>query len=601
MVWAARTSPFRVGGGRDCSGEAKKAIEYLRSGRSFEMARARLVLTKLRSTPRTGCSTDGVSYLSWPALAKPSQRIGGTYRTRIHEGRLHSRRSKPFIRTFPIGIDELEMKPSDSTLSYLAIVSASFYPPLTFWATNAWDLGSPSWALIYGLGVSIIGIGLHVLLRRRSALSLPVALSISVVLTVLLTWHRLPLTQPLLLLGLMGVAVGCIALLRHSIQRGIAIGFILVFGLAPTIQVVIAHITRAVEVPLIARTPQTWAQATGEIDDVLVVVVDGYPSLAWASQRFGHDIAFLQRTLEGAGFVTPAVGWSQHPNTSFSLSALLELRPVVDPRSDVDWSNSSNLRSIIGGDSLVAATLRSAGFTHTQIESGWHLEECSSADVCIGAPWLNETTWGLLHQSIVGDWLESHFGSWIVAASRSVDQELRALSRIFEDDDQDYVFAHLMLPHEPYVVDEECEPRSEADPADSNDDKAIRSQLSCTDLLLSRIITMTNDRTAVVITGDHGVKSYGQLQKDPDSWTDEDIADAFTVLLSYKLPETCSPPRTNMNTIVMAAILECATTFEAPANSGESLIGLQNHRWIDLSTQRSIEKRLEVGWFEPPG
>ncbi len=493
------------------------------------------------------------------------------------------------------------MKLSDSTLSYLAIVSASFYLPLTFWATNAWDLGSPMTTLLYGMGVSLVGIGVLQLLKRRLGRPLTVALSISLVLMVLLSWNRLPIGQPLLLLALMGALVACVTLVSHPIQRGIAMGIILIFGIAPTLQVVIAHVTRAVEVPLTARTAQTPAAATGEVEDVLVVIVDSYPSLAWAQQRFGHDTAPLRDSLEDADFLTPAVGWSQHPNTSFSLSTLLELGPVVDTSSTQNWSNSSNLRSIIGGDSLVAATLRSAGFTHTQIESGWHLEECSHADVCIGSSWLNEATWGLLHQSILGGWLEANYGSWIVAASLSVDQEVRDLMPLFENGSHDYVFVHLMLPHGPYVVDEGCDPSLPPSSADTHEDESIRSQLSCTDFLLSGIVEITNERTAVLITGDHGIKSTGQLQKDPASWTEEDIADAFTVLLSYRMPSSCNAPTTNTNTVVMGAIVECATTFEAPPNSGESLIGLQNHRWIDTSIQRAIEQRLEAGWFQSRG
>jgi len=486
-------------------------------------------------------------------------------------------------------------KPSDTTLSYLAIGSASFYLPLTFWASNAWDIGNPTFILLYGTGVSLVGMAAFWLLSKTRARDLSAALSISLSLMVLMSWQRLPLRQTVLSLLLLAATVFIVVRVGPSIQRGIAAAIVLLFGVAAVAQVTISHALEAAEIPLLALTAREPADATEVIEDVLVVVVDSYPSLAWANQRFGHDTSFIELSLEDAGFTTPAVGWSQHSNTSFSVSALMEMKPIVDAASDDPWSNSRNLGSIIGGENLVASTLRSAGFQQIQIESGWHLGQCSRTDVCIEASWLNETTWSLLEPSVIGGWLEAEYGSWIVPASKSVEARLHELRPVFGNGEHDYVFAHVMLPHGPYVVDSTCNTVPPHTNGNTVPDSAIRSQLSCTDLVLSRIIEVTNETTAVLITSDHGVKSTGQLQKSPDSWTKEDIADAFTILLSYRLPESCDPPGYNTNTIVMSAIVECATTFDAPFNDGDLLIGLRHHSWIGPLSQREIELGLASG------
>lgn len=489
------------------------------------------------------------------------------------------------------------IKASDTTLSYLTIISASTYLPLTFWASNAWDIGSPITVVLYGISVSVVGISVFLILRKTNSRELSLALSISVSLMVLMSWQQVPL-GPFLAVMVIGVAITAVALIGRSMQRGIALGFILLFGVASLTQLIISHVREAAQIPLLTSTTREPATATDLVEDVLVVVVDSYPSLAWADQRFGHDTEFLETAFADAGFVTPAVGWSQHLNTSFSVSALMELRPTVDTTSKAPWSNSRNLASIIGGDSLVASTFRSAGFKHTHIESGWHHGRCSEAEVCIPSSWLNETTWSLLEPSIVGGWLEGNYGSWLVPASKSVEQNLGDLEPLFHNGEHDYVYAHLMLPHEPFVVDENCDPIQGQLNTEPHHEPAIRSQLRCTDLLLSRIIAITNEKTAVLITGDHGFKSNGQLQKHPDLWTESDIADAFSVLLSYKLPASCSVPDKNTNTIVMSAVVECATTLEAPPNDGELLIGLRNHRWIDDSTKRDVERLLNSRQIE---
>lgn len=482
---------------------------------------------------------------------------------------------------------------SDSSLGIWAVVSACFYLPLTFWATNAWEIGSPWSILAYGASLSIVGVGLFLLLRRLTDRALPTALAIAITLMVLMSWTKLPIGHPLLLIALVAVAIGIIFRLGHSMQRGIAVGVILFFGVASVGQVAIQHYFNSTALPTVPLAERTDANPTDIVEDVLVVVVDSYPSPAWAYQRYDHDTTSLVATLDRAGFTTPEVAWSQHANTSLSVSAMMELGPVVDTQADVDWGNSRNLHHIIGGESLVASALRSAGFHYTHIDSGWHLGSCSDVDSCIAPSWINETTWNMLESSIIGGLLLDRYGSWLVPSTLAAHQHLLDLEDLFRNGRHDYVYAHLMLPHEPYVVDTNCDVRPRGD--QTRDKEAMNAQFACADSLIADIAPLIDDDTAVLITGDHGAKTRGQLTTPPDEWTELDIVDAFAVLSSYRMPESCREPEANVNTLVVTAIVECATDFEASEDEGSSLIGRFPHRWVTVNERARIEQRLLGG------
>lgn len=479
---------------------------------------------------------------------------------------------------------------SEKALGIWVIVSSVFYLPLTYWATNAWQL-NPIRPLLYGTVLALAGVGLYLLIRRFTGTELPLALTIATGMMVLMSWAKLPAAHPIVLA--VGVAVvGLITTrLNVSIRRGLAIGFILFFGVGSVGQAVISHVQQASEIPLVELPHAESGAAHDTIEDVLVVIIDSYPSLTVARDWFGHDVAPLEDNLTALGYQVPEIAWSQHPNTGFSIPALMELTPVIDTESNDPWGNLSNLSRIIGGDNLVSHTLRSAGYTYTHIESGWHQGTCHDVDVCVGVSWMDETTWHLIEPSIAGRAIVDAQGSWMLPATTNTYRELLDLRPLFDDGERDYVYAHLLLPHSPYVVDEQCEPEPDQRPLS----QAISEQLACTDQLISNIARIAGERTAVLLTADHGTKTDDQMSILPEDWTDHDIAEAFGIFMAYRMPDSCPPPVGDVSTLAMRAIVECAADFDPPPNTGEPLIGRRPHRWVSAGHLAEIAHELKDG------
>jgi len=326
----------------------------------------------------------------------------------------------------------------------LAVLTASaFYRPLIFWSDNAWDLSSPVKPLMYGLVVLLLGLGAYAILVRLFGRPIATAMTVASVLLVLVHWNRLSLIHPLLWIGFATVAAIGLSRLNYEINRAVAVITIVVLGLSPVVQLVTSHIRYSASYPIVELAPRTPAKATGMVEDVLLVVVDSYPALAIADQRFGHDASALRLTLADRGYEVAEVGWSQLTFTALVIPSILELKPVADAGPTGSWGNRLSTYQLMRGDNLVAFSLRSAGYEYVHVESGWDAGTCGNVDVCLRTQWLDEITWNLLKPSVLGRRLASIYGNYSVPATLATTENLLDLADLFDNGQRDYVFAHL--------------------------------------------------------------------------------------------------------------------------------------------------------------
>ena len=475
-------------------------------------------------------------------------------------------------------------------LSLAVLAAASFYRPLVFWAENAWDLSSPLKPLAVGLltlGVACLGWwGLSVLTRRPLVCAIGVALLI----LALMNWRRF--SSPYLVLGAVAIVSVALSFVRESFRRGLAWILVAAFGIAPLVQLGLSHLSNDEPYPIVDLAPRRPTIATGAVEDLLFVVVDGYPSLSLAEDWFGHDARPVTNSLENLSFVVPQTAWTQLTFTALSVPSMLELQPIAEP-GPTSYGNRSSVFSIMRGESLVSAALRSAGFEYTHIESGWDGDTCHVADRCIGGPLVDETIWRLFETSAFYGPMES-LGSYMFAGTRNTVDALHGLRQEFGDGESDYVFAHLMLPHEPNIVDSQCRPVSPG-----IEPEHIQAQMACVDMLIAEIAALTDETTAVVIVGDHGSHTLEQRFIPADAWTDAQIAERFGTFVAYRFPAQCAPPIEPVNLEVMRAAVSCTVEIDLPPNHGRFLIGADNPKWVARDRMAQIQDDVSAGLLSP--
>ena len=494
-------------------------------------------------------------------------------------------------------------KRSATTLAVGVVLAAAFYRSLNMWAANAWDLSSPVKILLIGSALGVVASGMLLVLSRLGLQSLPTALCIGGLLLVLMNWQTLdPWMRPTL--------IGLILLFGWLSHEGdslphwswLAIVFVASFGLAPVLQLVLAHIQDPGPYPLIDLAGPEPATASGSIEDIVFLVVDSYPNLQIGGSWFGHDPGPLVDDLEDLGFVVEPGAWSQHTFTVLSVSSVLELQSVIEAGPTRRWGNRSSVFNILRGDNLVSQSLESAGFRYTHFESGWDGTSCGPlVDRCVESPWLDEQVWELTVPTFAEDWMSDRY--FTVTGTLNVAQSLETeLETVVSNSSHDFVFAHFLLPHDPILVDENCQllDTTVEDTAEVSTVRAAFSdQMSCVDRLLPQALNAVDGDTAVLAAGDHGPSTSHQLGLDPGQWSDADIAERFSVLLAYKMPTECETPSLPDPIVTMAAIISCALEQTHDSGPPRYLVGADDPELVDPDRMARIQDLVASGSLPP--
>jgi hypothetical protein len=269
---------------------------------------------------------------------------------------------------------------------------------------------------------------------------------------------------------------------------------------------------------------------------------------------------------------------------------MVSLDQVADVDSTVEWRNQKSNYSVARGNSRVVSLLGSAGFDYTHIEGGWNGDVCDEAEQCLRSSIWYEATWRLLESSVFIGIAEQLWGSYEALNTMVAVNHLLQLG-VFDDGSHDFVYAHMMLPHFPQVVDETCRIVPVGSRGETTAD--IRAQMACVDSILIDLVGSFDQSTAVVIAGDHGTETLGQQEKSGEHWTDDDVAERLGAFLAYRLPAGCSTPAAPTNIEAMRALVACATEFAPPADKPKFVVGLSDLYEIEETRILGITDRLE--------
>jgi hypothetical protein len=481
------------------------------------------------------------------------------------------------------------------------VIAASFYRSIDYWAVNAWDISSPAKVLLVAGAVAAIGIALLFAIRRLGREPLPIAIALGGLILLLSFWQQVEVP--------VAYAVGALVLLfgwvgqktRNSVLvTGLGVAMVVALGLMPLVQLAWAHIEDARPYSLVRLAQPVSAAPSGVVEDVVLIIVDTYPNLDLASAWFGHDPTPLVDGLESNGFTVETDAWSRHTFTALSVSSILQLHSVIEPGPTGSWGNRSSLFEILRGNSFVSRTLQSAGFDYTHIESGWDATACGpNVDRCLDSPWLDEQVFGLLSPTIASGWAQDrhHFLTGTFNTAELLKEELAGLTG---NGSHDYLFAHFLLPHAPFLVDARCDLKDDLrHPVAAQLFDAISEQMACVDLMLREVTAGLDEDTAVLLTGDHGTTTGDQVLQVPDEWSDADIAERFGVLLAHKSPQVCPAPSLPDPVVAMSAIMSCALdqTFSPPPP--EYLIGAEDPEAVAPARMARIKDQVAAGLLPP--
>ncbi len=281
----------------------------------------------------------------------------------------------------------------------------------------------------------------------------------------------------------------------------------------------------------------------GSQRDVYYLIFDRYPDAETLREHFGFDNTPFLRFLERHGFTVAPGARANYQNTHLSLASSLnmayldDLRPAGSPSRDLGPAFRAIARS------TVARSLKRAGYRYVHVGSWWSpTSESPIADVNLRNAPLSEFTQAFYASTALLPLLRR---GYLAEADRDAVQrattlrELASMDEAIRVDGPKFVFAHLLMPHPPYVFDRNGGriPSQER----AGNVRAFLEQLRFTNRRIERLvrdILAAPGDPIVIVQADEG--PYPRLTtKIPGAWAarpDGELRVKYGILSAFRLP-----------------------------------------------------------------
>lgn len=228
---------------------------------------------------------------------------------------------------------------------------------------------------------------------------------------------------------------------------GLALVVVPVAGISPS------EFGRTMEAPYQAQ-PLFRAEEVRQArrPDIFYILLDGYARGDVLRELFDLDNEPFLRGLEQRGFQVARKSHSNYPQTMLSLASSLNAR-YLENEAPVNSGDRDPLQARINGNA-VTATLKGLGYRVVSFDSGFdHSNLKQSADEFRSAfPRRSLFQEYLISQSLLREVIALGRGGTPFDQARTrFDHMMRSLSSIAADPRPTFTFAHVLLPHPPFL------------------------------------------------------------------------------------------------------------------------------------------------------
>ncbi|MCC6568398.1 MAG: hypothetical protein IT315_04095 [Anaerolineales bacterium] len=193
--------------------------------------------------------------------------------------------------------------------------------------------------------------------------------------------------------------------------------------------------------------------------DIYYIVVDGYVRSDMLGDLYGYDNSPFVAELENMGFVVPRQSHSNYSKTALSIPSTLNMNYVDVFAPGLDNSKFWWLTEPFIDHSATISLLESQGYKTVSTATNWSLTDMDLADVHVKAypveltdfeQYFLQTTPLRLIQPLI----QNTASVFTVETHRkTILNALNSFGEIASDPDPTFVFAHILLPHPPFVFD----------------------------------------------------------------------------------------------------------------------------------------------------
>lgn len=265
--------------------------------------------------------------------------------------------------------------------------------------------------------------------------------------------------------------------------------------------------------------------------DIYYIILDGYASASTLKERYGYDNSEFLKSLVNKGFYVASRSRSNYAMTHFSLASSLNMQHLTNIR-DAQGENSKDISRVcqMAQDSEVVRFLKSQGYKYVHFQSGFGLtdyNENADVNIQVKSSRLNRFSMMLLKMSILQPLTKNFIANDLRNQYVYTFYQLAEMPKI---KGPKFVFAHLVLPHPPFVFARNGEPVKEFKDTPATTDVFMYAdwepperyvdQLAYTskriDWVVGQIIANSKTKPIIILQADHGpsVSAKGQERLD---------------------------------------------------------------------------------------
>ncbi len=305
-----------------------------------------------------------------------------------------------------------------------------------------------------------------------------------------------------------------------------------------------------------------------DFPDIYYFIFDRYANQPVLEKYFNFDNSDFIEYLEEKGFFTANQSYANYPKTFNSLASSLNFKYLNYLSAEVgeETSDRAPFYELMDNNQVISF-LKEHGYTIHHFGDWWQPTRTNpNADYNYNyfILKLNEFTQQLIRTTLAGP-VYNHFflsgelktgnGQRIVpdrefayySSKKEViernNYRMKQIKKAAGMAGPKFVFAHILLPHDPFVFDSECQPTDEEKQEKMTRDEKYINQLICVNQLIKEkvdyILAVSADEPIIIIQADEGPfpepiwsgeKEYGELNAD-------EIEIKFGILNALYLPE----------------------------------------------------------------
>ena len=288
--------------------------------------------------------------------------------------------------------------------------------------------------------------------------------------------------------------------------------------------------------------------------DIYLIILDAYGREDFLKDIYGFDNGEFIDFLEERGFYVANQSTPNYPQTGLSLSSLLNMQYLDGFTKGFQNTNIRGPINDLLQNSEVRRSLRNAGYKFVALPSATLFTQIRNADVYykITLGDLNEFE-GLLLSSTIANLAIDVWGLDVPVPSYALHRRyilfsLDTLENVAGVNGPKFVFAHIMAPHPPFVLDESGFPVQSVRPYNMGDASGfmgtheeytsdyvgeLRYLNERLMKVVDAILVQSKQPPIIIIQGDHGPGNYFNMVE-PDN---ECLRERYSILNAYYFPD----------------------------------------------------------------